>query len=87
MRMNVSMTDLFESMDYKKIGDGTALYLSDAQGRVVLSSGENPQTCSGEGTSQERGPSDSEAHPQLGWDLITVVPAQIVEKTRSKYVI
>lgn len=46
MRMNVSMTDLFESMDYKKIGDGTALYLSDAQGRVVLSSGENPQTFS-----------------------------------------
>ena len=45
VRINVSLEDMFESMDYNKIGDGTALYLSDSQGRVILSSGGYRQPC------------------------------------------
>ncbi|MEF7440433.1 sensor histidine kinase [Paenibacillus lautus] len=85
MRMNVSMTDLFESMDYKKIGDGTALYLSDAQGRVVLSSGGKSTNVFKEKELRKNGDLlIRKPIPQLGWDLIAVVPAQIVEKDTVK---
>ncbi|CAM3374928.1 MULTISPECIES: cache domain-containing sensor histidine kinase [Paenibacillus] len=85
MRINVSLDYLFESMDYKKIGEGTALYLSDSQGRIILSSGGVQTTVFREKELRNNGDLlIREPIPQLGWELIAVVPAPIVEKDTVK---
>ncbi|EHB67996.1 cache domain-containing sensor histidine kinase [Paenibacillus lactis] len=85
MRINVSLDYLFESMDYKKIGEGTALYLSDSQGRIILSSGGVKTTVFREKELRNNGDLlIREPIPQLGWELIAVVPAPIVEKDTVK---
>ncbi|WP_339296722.1 sensor histidine kinase [Paenibacillus sp. FSL W7-1279] len=85
VRINVSLEDMFESMDYNKIGDGTALYLSDAQGRVILSSGGVQTTMFKENELRNNGDLlIRKPIPVLGWNLIAVVPAEIVEKDTVK---
>ncbi|WP_194544928.1 sensor histidine kinase [Paenibacillus sp. JZ16] len=85
VRINVSLEDMFESMDYNKIGDGTALYLSDAQGRVILSSGGVQTTVFKENELRNNGDLlIRKPIPVLGWNLIAVVPAEIVEKDTVK---
>lgn len=85
MRINVSLDHLFESMDYKKIGEGTALYLSDSQGRIILSSGGVQTTVFREKELRNNGDLlIREPIPQLGWELIAVIPAPIVEKDTVK---
>lgn len=85
VRINVSLEDMFESMDYNKIGDGTALYLSDAQGRVILSSGGVQTTVFKENELRNNGDLlIRKPIPMLGWNLIAVVPAEIVEKDTVK---
>ncbi|PJN57076.1 hypothetical protein PAEVO_38020 [Paenibacillus sp. GM2FR] len=85
VRINVSLEDMFESMDYNKIGDGTALYLSDSQGRVILSSGGVQTTVFKENELRNNGDLlIRKPIPVLGWNLIAVVPADIVEKDTVK---
>lgn len=85
VRINVSLEDMFESMDYNKIGDGTALYLSDSQGRVILSSGGVQTTVFKENELRNNGDLlIRKPIPVLGWNLIAVVPAEIVEKDTVK---
>jgi sensor histidine kinase YesM len=85
VRINVSLEDMFESMDYNKIGDGTALYLSDSQGRVILSSGGVQTTVFRENELRNNGDLlIRKPIPVLGWNLIAVVPAEIVEKDTVK---
>lgn len=86
VRINVSLGDMFDSVDYNKIGDGTALYLADSQGRVILSSGEM-QTSVVFKENELRNNGDlliSKPIPELDWNLVAVVPANIVEKDTVK---
>ncbi|GAE05728.1 two-component sensor histidine kinase [Paenibacillus sp. JCM 10914] len=85
MRINVSLNDLFESMDYNKIGDGTALYLTDAQGRIVLSSGGNGETVFKENELRNNGDLlISKPIPMLDWSINAVIPSALVEKDTVK---
>jgi len=86
VRINVSLKDMFDSVDYNKIGDGTALYLADSQGKVILSSGEM-QTSVVFKENELRNNGDlliSKPIPELDWNLVAVVPANIVEKDTVK---
>lgn len=86
VRINVSLEDMFDSVDYNKIGDGTALYLADSQGKVILSSGEM-QTSVVFKENELRSNGDlliSKPIPELDWNLVAVVPANIVEKDTVK---
>ncbi|KOR82660.1 histidine kinase [Paenibacillus solani] len=86
VRINVSLKDMFDSVDYNKIGDGTALYLADSQGSVILSSGEM-QTSVAFRENELRNNGDlliSKPIPELDWNLVAVVPADIVEKDTVK---
>ncbi|MGG3282004.1 sensor histidine kinase [Paenibacillus solani] len=86
VRINVSLKDMFDSVDYNKIGDGTALYLADSQGKVILSSGEI-QTSVVFKENELRNNGDlliSKPIPELDWNLVAVVPANIVEKDTVK---
>lgn len=86
VRINVSLEDMFDSVDYNKIGDGTALYLADSQGKVILSSGEM-QTSVVFKENELRNNGDlliSKPIPELDWNLVAVVPANIVEKDTVK---
>lgn len=85
MRINVNLSSLFESMDYRKIGDGTALYLTDSEGRIVISSGGKHSTVFKEPELRNNGDLlIRKPITQLGWDLIAVVPSHIVEKDTAK---
>lgn len=86
VRINVSLEDMFDSVDFNKIGDGTALYLADSQGKVILSSGEM-QTSVVFKENELRNNGDlliSKPIPELDWNLVAVVPANIVEKDTVK---
>lgn len=39
VRISVRLSDLFESVDYRKIGEGTTIYIADETGRVLSASG------------------------------------------------
>lgn len=87
LRINVSLNDLFDSMDYNKIGDGSALYLADSQGKVILSSGELQEAPIVIEENELRNNGDlliRKPISELDWNLVAVIPADIVEKDTVK---
>lgn len=87
MRISVSLADLFDSVDFQKIGEGTTIYISDPKSNVIISSG--PELAA-ERTAPHQlreGNDDlviSDMLPGLNMELVAVVPENIVEKDSVK---
>ena len=85
IRMSVRLSDLFESLDYRKIGEGTAILITEANGRILMSSGTNGAF----GGAWERSEAGDqivieERLPSENWSLVALVPTNITERDTSK---
>ena len=87
MRISVSLADLFDSVDFQKIGEGTTIYISDPKSNVIISSG--PELASQRTAPHQSGGSNDDLVirdmlPGLNMELVAVVPENIVEKDSVK---
>ncbi len=86
IRMSVRISDLFESLDYRKIGEGAAIFVTEANGRVLVSSGTAGESFD---SMQERNESGDqivieERLPAENWSIVAFVPTDITERDTSK---
>lgn len=86
IRISVKLSHLFQSVDFRKIGDGAALLVTDEQGRVVIRSGERALPIGEIWNPAEA--SDSlvirETIPGLDWHLHALVPKNITDRDTRK---
>lgn len=85
-RISVRHSDLFESVDFRKIGEGTTIFISDEQGKIVTSSGAPPVEAGELLKEADMGKQlvIRQALPGLSWDLTALVPANLTEKDTEK---
>lgn len=84
LRLSVYLSDLLDSIDYNKIGNGATIFITDTEDQIIMASGEAEYEY---GTLWDATLFDDylvmEQHvPKLGWNLTAIVPNQIfAEKT------
>ncbi|MCC3375724.1 sensor histidine kinase [Cohnella sp. REN36] len=86
LRISVPLADLFESVDYQKIGTGATIFIADNRGRVVTSSGSLPPAIGETWQAQPAGRqlAIEQTLPSLGWTLRAVIPANLTERDSRK---
>ncbi|TFE26990.1 sensor histidine kinase [Cohnella luojiensis] len=85
-RISVRLSDLFESVDFQKIGEGTTIFISDEHDRIVTSSG-SPSLQVGDLWKEANAGEQlviRQALPGLGWDITALVPANLTERDTNK---
>lgn len=92
MRFSVRKSELFDSVNFKKLGAGSELIVMDDAGEVVFTSGKllhKGRTASIVGTNRNASPGGNpdseyltieERLPQLDWKIIARVPLTIIEQ-------
>ncbi|WP_256762408.1 sensor histidine kinase [Cohnella sp. WQ 127256] len=86
LRISVYLSEMFESVDFKKISEGTAILISDEQQRIVVSSG-SPEWTIGKVWSDTKMKDHlviQEVLPDLNWNLIALVPTNLIERDTTK---
>lgn len=86
IRISVHIADLFESVDYQKIGDGTTIFILNESRRILIASGTTESML---GRIWDENQTEDnliiEEHiPDLDWNLIALVPADISERDSKK---
>ncbi|MFD0870765.1 MULTISPECIES: cache domain-containing sensor histidine kinase [Paenibacillus] len=85
LRINVAIQELFDSLDYSKIGSGSVLYIQDESGRIMLQSGELPATYSYGQEQLDKGYlTIEETVGQPSWKLVALVPLTIIQQDAMK---
>lgn len=97
MRFSVSMDELFESVDYRKLGEGSMLYVLDRSGRAIYASDQEMQTASNDNSSSltrrttipELLPEDEyltlkEYMAPQGWTIVAHVPLTIIKQEAER---
>lgn len=86
LRINVGIPDLFDSVNYAKIGKGSILLLKNEFGKTMYQSGELPENYASENEMKEDFLTISEAVPvsNQSWELIALVPNTILEQDAVK---
>ncbi|CAM3981593.1 sensor histidine kinase [Paenibacillus alkaliterrae] len=86
VRISLRLTDLLESVDYEKMGEGTAIFAVDERRKIMFSSGETEYRL--DETLSEDKMADywviDETIPELDWQLVALVPTDIMEKATEK---
>ncbi len=82
MRLTFNMDDIFRSVDSRKIGDGSTVFVVDQSGQMVFSSGDAVMSMPYlDNEAFDKGYLViKESLPYLNWQLITLVPTVIIEK-------
>ncbi|MFD2613613.1 sensor histidine kinase [Paenibacillus gansuensis] len=80
IRISIRLADLMESVEYDKIGKGTKLFIMDAQGRTISSSGQT-----GPDTKIEDITIIREELPRLAWHLVAWVPMNITDEATGQF--
>jgi two-component system sensor histidine kinase YesM len=86
MRINVGLAQIFESVRADKIGEGTALYVVDETGQIIISTSTAIHK-PGEVLAQDPTNRDlviREELPGMNWRVVALVPAEITEKDTKK---
>lgn len=86
VRISLRLTDLLESVDSDKIGKGTKIFALDENRKIMFSSG-NTDYMQGETLSEEKIANYwviDEQIPLLNWQLLALVPSDIMEKATEK---
>ncbi|MBD2868037.1 sensor histidine kinase [Paenibacillus sp. IB182493] len=86
VRISIRLTDLLESVDSAKIGDGTTIYATDEHRNIMFASGDAAYNA-GEKLSEERLSGYwviDEEIPQLGWHLVALLPSDMMEKATGE---
>ncbi|MFC7681109.1 sensor histidine kinase [Paenibacillus sp. GCM10028914] len=87
MRISVALSDLFDGVDFQKIGEGTNLYISDLKSNVIISSGTNDvpeMKMINQISKNEDDLIIRDTLPGLDMELVAFVPANLVEKDAHK---
>ncbi|SMF75308.1 Sensor histidine kinase YesM [Paenibacillus uliginis N3/975] len=87
MRISVSLKDLFDGVDFQKIGEGTTIYISDPSSHVIVSSGSDGVSEVAALNQLSRNEDDliiRDSLPGLDMELVAIIPADIVEKDSVK---
>ncbi|HAG00470.1 cache domain-containing sensor histidine kinase [Paenibacillus lactis] len=95
MRFSVRLSELFESVDYKKLGEGSTLTVVDASGNVLYSSGRPGGGVQAHGLKTGMDPLPAadaknnalvleEQLPQQSWRLVAEVPLHIIEQEAKR---
>ncbi|WP_239614952.1 sensor histidine kinase [Cohnella mopanensis] len=86
LRISVYLSELFESLDFQKIGEGTTLLVTDNEQRIVISSG-LPGWKSGDtwtGANPKEHLVIQQALPELNWNLVALVPTKLTDTDTDK---
>lgn len=86
VRISLRLTDLLESVESEKIGQGTKIFAINENGRIMFSSGD-ANIKLGESLSEEEMANYwavEQEIPQLNWKLLALVPTDIMEKATDK---
>lgn len=88
VRISVRLSDLFESVDYRKIGEGTTIAVEDGSLRLSVSGqevgAENKTSAAGDAAETEGHLVIRRAIPGLGWTISAFVPTDIIERDSAK---
>lgn len=86
IRISAQLSDLLESIDYQKIGERTALFLTDEEGRVLTSTG-TADIRPGQLWRSDTGGTSLVIQadlPEPQWRLIALVPPDITERDTQR---
>lgn len=87
LRISIHLSDLLQSLDYRKIGDGSTLYITNESDRIISLSGQTPLA---EGDRLDPAPLDKhllieQPFPgDTGWTIKALVSNSIIEKNSAK---
>lgn len=91
MRFSVSMDELFESVDYRKLGEGAKLFVQDRTGRVIYASEYqgNESNLNTVTSLMESHPEDEfltlkEYMPKEDWTIVAHVPLTIIKQEAER---
>ncbi|MGG6310683.1 sensor histidine kinase [Paenibacillus macerans] len=87
MRLTVRIGELFEALDYRKIGEGSKLLIQDETGRVLYQSGELEADGATYAAAAETDPEYLTIREEVsgpGWVLTAHVPLTIMEQDSAK---
>lgn len=86
IRGSIYLSELFESMDYNKIGPGSKIEVVDQDGQIMYATSDQNSEANHE-KQQERASSELIIHekiPRLNWTITAYVPQDILEKGVQK---
>ncbi|GGF95232.1 sensor histidine kinase [Paenibacillus aceti] len=78
MRFSVRISELFESVDYTKLGEGSMLSVIDPYGNIVFTSGEMALN------NKQNYLTIEENLPQQNWKIVAQVPLNIIEQEAKR---
>ncbi|WP_208920033.1 sensor histidine kinase [Paenibacillus uliginis] len=78
MRFSVRISELFESVDYTKLGEGSMLSVVDPVGNVVFTSGKAIEE------DKQNYLTIEESLPQQNWKIVAQVPLNIIEQEAKR---
>ncbi|GAV10966.1 MULTISPECIES: sensor histidine kinase [Paenibacillus] len=81
LRINVAISELFDSINYSKIGNDSVIYLVDEQGRSIYQSGKLPAN---EADTQSNYLTIQETVGKQSWQLVAHVPLSIIQEDSMK---
>mgnify|MGYP001476117390 CR=1 FL=1 len=84
MRLSVSIEELFQSVDYRKIGEGSLLAIKDEYGEVMYQSGILPNDFDYDMIQDNQYMSIKESMRGESWELVAYVPMTIMERDSAK---
>lgn len=84
MRFSVRLRDLFESVDYAKLGEGSTLFVKDAGGKIVYASGMPAQGSDDSAAAKSKYITIKEMMGKQGWSIEANVPITIIEQEAKK---
>lgn len=95
MRFSVRLNELFDSVDYTKLGEGSMLSVMDPAGSIVYTSGKIPEEYGGDADKMskyylstemagQRKLTIEEELPQQNWRIVAHVPLDIIEQEAQR---
>lgn len=84
MRLSLPKSELFQSVDYQKIGEGSMLAIKDENGRILHQSGELPESTVSFSDSGSSYLTIKETLTKQPWQLVSYVPTDIIERDSTK---
>ncbi|OAB40976.1 cache domain-containing sensor histidine kinase [Paenibacillus glacialis] len=84
MRLSVSIDELFQSVDYRKIGEGSILVVKDEHGKVMYQSGILPNDFAYDTIKDTEYLTIKENMKGPSWELVAYVPMTIMERDSAK---
>ncbi|MFD0717191.1 sensor histidine kinase [Paenibacillus sp. GCM10027626] len=84
MRLSVRLTDLFDSVDYAKLGEGSMLTVKDQEGRILYSTGSLAAGGSERGNPENKYMTIEETMAKQGWTIAAQVPMTIIDQEAKK---